>query len=627
MNRTTLWGVGAVLWGVLLWPVTGQGAKRAAREPDRSNSPDVTRVLRAEVAGSVDRRQALEGALKESPTLASARWQSGFVKQGNDWVSFDAVSSGSAWDSFLADYRDRRANAPQTFEGQLELANWCRRQKLIDQEQSHLYAAVALDTQRDHPELLRRLGYRRVGSTWLAPEQLREWGDLNRQAAAALKEWGPKLERIARQLSGKPAQQNVGRAALREIKSLDAIPAVELALSGRNEEAGLAAVELFERMPGHQSSLALARQGVFSRWPSVRDQAAASLKNRTYEDFIPQLISLLATPIKSELRMVQLPWQSGARSNQGALFYSQVLSRETDDQFQVTTINTINSLVDDGVSQTVSTRRMVRGGAAQFEDLDEASQSSLRLGQIDARRAMGDRLRLRERGVDELNAQTEELNGRVGAVLASATGQAPSADAKTWWNWWGSYNDAAPKAKRTVRTESYEVLGSTQPTSASVPQGECFAAGTPVWTEAGLQAIEQVQPGDRVLSQDVETGELTYKTVLHTTVQPPKELQTLRLDAETIVCTSGHRFWISGLGWMRAKDLEPAWLVHTTVGNTPVWSAGRGETAATYNLVVADFHTYFVGKTGVLSHDVLVPKPTNKLVPGLDRSEVASRDR
>lgn len=41
------------------------------------------------------------------------------------------------------------------------------------------------------------------------------------------------------------------------------------------------------------------------------------------------------------------------------------------------------------------------------------------------------------------------------------------------------------------------------------------------------------------------------------------------------------------------------------------------EPAPTYNLVVADFHTYFVGKSGILSHDVLPPKPTNKLVPGL----------
>ena len=48
----------------------------------------------------------------------------------------------------------------------------------------------------------------------------------------------------------------------------------------------------------------------------------------------------------------------------------------------------------------------------------------------------------------------------------------------------------------------------------------CLAAGTPVWTDQGLLAIEKISVGDRVLAQDIETGELGYKPVLRTTTRP-----------------------------------------------------------------------------------------------------------
>jgi hypothetical protein len=145
-----------------------------------------------------------------------------------------------------------------------------------------------------------------------------------------------------------------------------------------------------------------------------------------------------------------------------------------------------------------------------------------------------------------------------------------------------------------------------------------------VWTEHGLSPIEKIRVGDRVLAQDVQTGELAFKPVLKATVRPPKELATLRLGDETVVCTGGHRFWNSGSGWIKARDLEPRTMLHTVTGNVPVWSAKKGESAETYNLVVADFHTYFVGKAGVLCQDLLLPASTNNIVPGLSRSNVSA---
>ena len=84
----------------------------------------------------------------------------------------------------------------------------------------------------------------------------------------------------------------------------------------------------------------------------------------------------------------------------------------------------------------------------------------------------------------------------------------------------------------------------------------CLAAGTPIWTDAGPVAVEKIKVGDRVLSQDAETGELAYKPVLHTTVRLNAELVKLELLDDTVTCSVGHRFWISGKGWVKARDIR-----------------------------------------------------------------------
>jgi hypothetical protein len=230
----------------------------------------------------------------------------------------------------------------------------------------------------------------------------------------------------------------------------------------------------------------------------------------------------------------------------------------------------------------------------------------------------------RERLVEEMNARTDELNRRVVGVLAGVTGSGPDPEPAAWWKWWSDYADLQQAGNKpvVVVSEDSEIIGNP---SLWMLRMSCFAAGTPVWTESGAQAIETIKIGDRVLAKDVETGVLAYKPVLHTTIRPPKELTTLRFGDETIVCTGGHRFWSSGSGWIKARDLAPQTLLHTATGNTPVWSAKKGNTAETYNLVVADFHTYFVGRTGVLCQDLLIPRSTNNVVPGLPRAQSAAQ--
>ena len=145
----------------------------------------------------------------------------------------------------------------------------------------------------------------------------------------------------------------------------------------------------------------------------------------------------------------------------------------------------------------------------------------------------------------------------------------------------------------------------------------CFLAGTPVRTEMGTVPIESIRPGDRVLAQDQDTGELTYKVVLTTTLRPPAKMLRIQAGGESIATTLGHPFWVSGHGWRMAKQLKAGDLLHGLGGAAPIESiADAGEDQA-HNLVVDDFNTYFVGQAGLLVHDNEFRKPTRAIVPGL----------
>jgi hypothetical protein len=239
--------------------------------------------------------------------------------------------------------------------------------------------------------------------------------------------------------------------------------------------------------------------------------------------------------------------------------------------------------------------------------------------------AVATRAATRETALARQNAWTEQLNQRIALVLSSTTGQQLPASPELWWQWWDQHNDVQQQGEKQVRLLQQGTQLALADRVALGGQGgggggqvECFAAGTLVWTAFGVARIEAVRVGDLVLAQDVQSGELAYKPVLRTTVRPAEPLMTVQIGEETFRTTAGHLFWVSGEGWVRVRDLESGMQVHGVGGAVPLFEIEDKTAAAeTYNLRVADFNTYFVGKQRVLSHDVTDLQPTNVAVPGL----------
>ncbi|MFF4010641.1 polymorphic toxin-type HINT domain-containing protein [Streptomyces sp. NPDC001717] len=147
-----------------------------------------------------------------------------------------------------------------------------------------------------------------------------------------------------------------------------------------------------------------------------------------------------------------------------------------------------------------------------------------------------------------------------------------------------------------------------------------FTAGTLVLMADGTyKKIEEIRVGDSVLATDPETGETSPKTVTaEIFTEDDKEFVDLTISTEDgdriLTTTDHHPFWSDSTAtWTDAGDLTPGSTLRTTDGHIAQLTSSLLYTAkqATYNLTVADLHTYYVlaGGTPVLVHNTTPPTP------------------
>ncbi|HUT95713.1 MAG TPA: polymorphic toxin-type HINT domain-containing protein [Thermoguttaceae bacterium] len=561
-------------------------AASAATKVERAGAADaaVDEALRCEIRGADDQRNdSLRTVLERDPDCAPARWHSGYVQEDDRWVKFDASAKRSPEDASLAEYRRLRRESEKTVEGQLQLAGWCSTHKLPDQARAHLTEALRMDP--NHAEARRRLGHRRVEGVWLSPEEIEQFRAQADRVAEDLKEWVPKLKRIRYGLAQRDDRKRQEAIdGLLAIRDPAAIGAMELVLAGSHEEAALLMTQALDQMPGNEASLALARQAVFSPFNSIRYDAAKALTARKIEGYVPAMLSAMSAPVQSQAGLYVTP--------RGRLVYRQMFYREA--QFHAEKM-VFDSEYRDPIL-TADARAGLLEGIAQLQQRDAAN-----------------RAQELETVVAGQNDTIAQINRRVCDVLAKATGEDVLPSPENWWEWWNDYNESYLPEKPVREVYNRQEL----PTPTPPARKECLIAGTPVWTASGLVPIEEIRVGDRVLSQNPHTGELAYKPVLRTTLRPPVRLVKVVFDGEALQSSGGHPFWVAGQGWVKARDLKPAARLHAVSGTSEVWSVHPTGFEETHNLVVADFHTYFVAKTKILSHDNTIREPTDAVVPGL----------
>jgi hypothetical protein len=149
----------------------------------------------------------------------------------------------------------------------------------------------------------------------------------------------------------------------------------------------------------------------------------------------------------------------------------------------------------------------------------------------------------------------------------------------------------------------------------------CFPKGTMVATITGTTPIENLSVGTRVLAFDELSQTQVQKPITALLRNRTIHLVDITVGTETLQATPNHRFWVDNKKqWIAAQYLEPTMSFRTLAGkveNIKQIFTRKVSEQETYNLSIADIHTYFIGNQGFLVHNA-DEKPNGKIYIGRD---------
>jgi len=592
-------GVGFLLGGAL----AGVAADHVQQQtPDGGSAASAVRLaLEAElIRDDAARVRHLSDALAADPAHAPAHWQLGHVFVEGQWHDVAPAVKLTAAGTRYEEYRRQRQALSGDPKQDLFLARWCEQEGLPDRAKLH-YARILLNaaaTESQTREALKKLGLELFQGRYLTHDEIAAEERRLARAAEAFKTWQPRLADWQQRIDG----SNPARAkyALEQLQALDdpaATPVLEAILPVAGEPSSLAVVAVLSRFPEQRATEALVRTAVLSGHERVRDAAIAELRRRKLHDYLPLLLAALNPYTRSQFAIQHAP-------NGTVRYVHQVYQEGAAGNLLAT---------KERVAQPVHFERRIVGANVRQPETSPLYQTNEDLYQLQDAKLAAAQL---EQQVAVRNAAALQFNQAVFYALEQTTEQRLARDPVPWWTWWREYNEVDSSRPTWYCVDRYasQFVSTYQTTT----RHSCFVPGTLVWTEAGPRAIESIQVGDRVLSQDPDSGELTFKLVLRTTVSPPATVLTLRAGDESISASLGHPFWVNGLGWRMIKELKASDQLHQPTGTLEVTEVRqRPDKLPVHNLVVADFHTYFVGEQKILVHDNTYRLPTLAAVPGL----------
>lgn len=600
-------------------------------------------LLKAESLGTpVDRQTELSSFSnsaeqeKGDPEMAAIFWQSGHLSVNGDWKSIADLQAATL-DAQNSKYFARRGTAQLDIEGHRKLAQWCRSEGLKERARAHWYGV--LDSNPEDVQARKELGFVRFGSYWISQQEYAEAVTRSKVMANSLRKWMPKVREWVAALEGKDTKKRLKAIEqIRTIRDPNAVTALNVAVGQVSSSTALHFIQAIERFQTSEACVTLAGIAISDPSSPVGTASIEALKGYPLEFYVPALLDAMCTEY-------QLKDQVVTRSN-GELVLQLVQVRELKDRFEGSQIDKILKLDDKGINvapglNSVKDFESLQLWASLTQQAKSYSENQV-LASVVSKES--------QRVADDAKADTEKANeairrfqSNVASVLRAVTNTKLDDQPHSWWKWWDQYQesyDMAPKAQinRYSEDRSTTIVNPTQVVNvinsrdyerSCIPPPrfcECLVLGTTIQTESGLKSVESIRIGDQIVSQDIASGEIALRPVLRTTIRPVAPTREIVLaNGESIRCTLGHPWWIVGHGWVMAKNLKSGMAVRTATGFATIESLKDSEPAETYNLVVDDDHTYFVGQTRLLSFDASDLIPTFQKVPGVPADAIKQR--
>jgi len=467
----------------------------------------------------------------------------------------NATPDGSKSDS--REYAAKLSTSESTADSQFRLAMWAKKQGMKDVAEGHLRAAVHINPNFEAAQ--KALGRTAKSGVWETKDERKD--RLARETAlrAERRDWDRRLTELG--VEGACNVHSLTEAGVSAVESF----------SSADAEQSKAAVKVFSSSSLGAATLALLRQTVASRFPEVRQAATKALAQRNPDHVLPPLVEWVR-PIRSGRSVVLgvgeiWHWQQGS-----TMFVALPAPPRLEGPARPNAANPAPGAPNG--------RRFV--------------PASLNENQADA--------------VQDQLAQAEFIRNNAVAALQSITGKKIGPEFSAWREALMQVSDvqvsARAEAPQMISAMYYQSDSMTVGLSGAATRPDCLAAGTVVATKRGLIPIDKVCVGELVLSRNMETDETAYKPVLARSLRPRTPMRTITVGNETIHATDGHSFWKDDGGWVKAKDLSLAATLGAENGTPSLTRIGETEEPQqAYNLVVADFGTYFIGKSRILVHD------------------------
>ena len=176
------------------------------------------------------------------------------------------------------------------------------------------------------------------------------------------------------------------------------------------------------------------------------------------------------------------------------------------------------------------------------------------------------------------------------------------------------------KGAGKTKTRSSTQGNKTSHQEVDTDPSKCFLAGTLVLTSLGARPIEDIRVGDRVLTRDEDTGVVDYRNVTGTSRGHTTQVFRVVVFSQALGCqdfesTRDHPYFsVSRQAWVSADALVIGEELQASDGTTVevVELECSDMTAATFNLEIEEFHTYFVSeddsRPGVWVHNGVAPE-------------------
>lgn len=612
---------------------------------------ELARASRAQLAADI---AAVEGSELRAKLINStedrtlAQWYAGEIQIDGRWMPLRKSEESVHEYEMAEEYREHRDQATDCLRDHEKLARWCDKHGLDQNAEVHWLHVLRFEG--SHRAALAALQLTWHNGVLLTEKEAEEHQQREREAIKEAKAWKKKVKRLRRETEdNNPEIQVAAQKELRAIPEPAAIPALL-------EEFGEAASDEETTISRHKELVAalnsigtpgavelLADIAVLAENKPVRYEAMAQLKGRPLQEFVPYLVACMEMPIEASASYCQI----GNRIvNHYATSQETPLGKQERDYQSYQTVpglrylsvnlyqhksrtdtihhpeiyrpqrvsscggGTIPAYYRPARTEVRTTHYREYAGTANFERPDYQARRNRTVY-----RARKDADQVSDQ-IAEGNQIRVARNEQIADTLIEVTGQQLDAFPKSWWNWWGQYLEEHPD----VATE-----GTRKQLNAALlnQQKRGLARGNLVWTRRGKRPIETILPGDFVLAQDPSSGELSYQVVIAVSSRSNLPMSKITSASSELYCAPGHVAWVTGLGWQRVSKLSAGGSLHCATCETVIDSVNETFEIESFDLIVQDFHTMFVGTEGVLVHDGTPIGPTYGALPGFSPAAVA----